>query len=574
MNLVINFLKISSKLIWSFSIIILIFLNTSLYQIVNLNSLNKIQNLNKLKYQNAQYIIEHSQMGIQSYRVITNFVINKNKTEAVEKWKENRLAADKSFGEIKNRITSENERYMQAAKEQYVMLDEVFYKQLLPAIISDSISSDQKLANIKIIVGKIDKMVDVITSSLLNLKDQLIKETDEAEQVYERKQDAMWEMNITLLIIAIIVSVFLIIILTKTIAKGIHKGAELAENIAAGKLSVKIDQQFLDRKDEIGILSNALQKMTDKIREIVFNILETSESYSTASQQISTGSQQLSQGASEQASSLEEISSSMDEMASNIQQNSINAQQTEKIALSATGSVGKVHKSGINSITSIKEIANKISLINDIAFQTNILALNAAVEAARAGEYGKGFAVVAGEVRKLAERSKRAADQIGVLSVSSVDITEENGKLLEELIPEIEKTSKLVQEITAASMEQNNSTKQVNHAIQQLTHVTQRNAATAEQLATSAQELSSQAEQMKMLISYFKIEKAIIKKNSITPKPKKVVTPEKTVVANQKSVEVNSTNKKQSGTKPIVNEKGFNLNMFTPEKSDDEFERF
>jgi methyl-accepting chemotaxis protein len=458
---------------------------------------------------------------------------------------------------------------MFAAKEQYLMLDEVFNKQLLPVIISDSISSVNKLESIRAIDGKIDKMVDVITNSLLIIKDQLIKETVEAEKVYEAKQNAMWEMNITLLIIAIIVSVFLIIILTSTISKGIHKGVELAEDIAAGKLSVKIDQQYLDRKDEIGILSNALQKMTDKLREIVISILETSESFSTASQQINTGSQQLSQGASEQASSLEEISSSMEEMTSNIQQNSINAQQTEKIALSATGSVEKVHKSGINSITSIKEIADKISLINDIAFQTNILALNAAVEAARAGEYGKGFAVVAGEVRKLAERSKRAADQIGVLSGSSVDITEENGKLLEELIPEIEKTAKLVQEITSASVEQNKGTKQVNYSIQQLNQVTQRNAATAEQLANSAQELSSQADQMKILISYFKIEKESLKKNIYKQSSIKVVTPDKNIVVNKKQTEDKSGNHKQSETKATENKKGFNLNMYTPEKSDD-----
>jgi methyl-accepting chemotaxis protein len=195
----------------------------------------------------------------------------------------------------------------------------------------------------------------------------------------------------------------------------------------------------------------------------------------------------------------------MEEMSSNIQQNTDNAMQTEKISISSAQSMANVANASEESLVSVREITEKINIINDIAFQTNILALNAAVEAARAGEHGKGFAVVAAEVRKLAERSKIASDEIVSLSQKSRQVTEESGEMVEKILPEIEKTSKLVQEISAASQEQNAGADQVNSAIQQLNQVTQQNAAASEEMATSSEELSSQAEQLKDLISFFNI---------------------------------------------------------------------
>jgi methyl-accepting chemotaxis protein len=196
----------------------------------------------------------------------------------------------------------------------------------------------------------------------------------------------------------------------------------------------------------------------------------------------------------------------MEEMVSNIQQNTDNAKQTENISGKATDSMLEMSKIGRESFDSIKTIAEKITIINDIAFQTNLLALNAAVEAARAGEHGRGFAVVAAEVRKLAERSKLAADEIGYLSKNSLKITEKTRESLDALVPEIQKTSQLVQEITAASIEQNSGADQINSAIQQLNVVTQQNAASSEEMATSAEELSSQAESLKEAVSFFKID--------------------------------------------------------------------
>jgi methyl-accepting chemotaxis protein len=308
------------------------------------------------------------------------------------------------------------------------------------------------------------------------------------------------------LIIAVIFGVGLFIVInfliSRSITNGLKKGIEFTKKVAQGDLTVDLN---IDQKDEIGEMASALSQMLVKLKEIVFSIIEGAENIDLASSEISNNSQQLSQGASELAASTEEISSSMEQMASNIQQNNENAQQTERISGSATESMLEMSKIGRESFDSIKTIAEKITIINDIAFQTNLLALNAAVEAARAGEHGRGFAVVAAEVRKLAERSKLAADEIGVLSKNSLMITEKTRQSLETLVPEIQKTAHLVKEISSACLEQNSGANQINVTLQQLNIVTQQNATSSEEMASSAEELSNQADSLKEVVSYFKI---------------------------------------------------------------------
>jgi methyl-accepting chemotaxis protein len=313
--------------------------------------------------------------------------------------------------------------------------------------------------------------------------------------------------NVVILIILISIGVILMIsrIITRPISKAVMKGVIFAQSIAKGDLTAKID---IDQEDEMGILAKALTEMVKKLEEIVVNINTGSEEINSASQQISLGAQQLSQGANSQAAASEEVSSAMEQMAANIQQNADNALQTEKISLKVKQTMNLMCTSGKKSINSIHDIAGKISIINDIAFQTNILALNAAVEAARAGEHGKGFAVVAAEVRKLAERSKIAADEIAIISKKSASVTQESDQIINNLMPEVEKTVSLVKEIAVASNEQNSGVTQVGTALNELNNVVQLNAASSEELATSAEELSSQAEQLKELINYFKVKTA------------------------------------------------------------------
>ena len=328
-----------------------------------------------------------------------------------------------------------------------------------------------------------------------------------------RAQIIVATVAIALLILAI--AYFVSRLITRALDQAVTVSLELAQ----GNLAVRVEA---DSSDETGHLLNGMKDMVDKLKEIVAEVQSAADNVSSGSQQLSSSSEQMSQGATEQAASVEEVSSSMEEMASNIQQNTDNSMQTEKIASKAAGDAQESGKSVLEAVGAMKEIASKISIIEEIARQTNLLALNAAIEAARAGEHGKGFAVVATEVRKLAERSQIAAGEIGRLSASSVGVAEKAGEMLSRLVPDIQKTAELVQEISAASREQNSGTQQINKAIQQLDQVVQQNASAAEEMASTSEELASQAQQLQGTISFFKIDGAGARERSMTFETKKL----------------------------------------------------
>ena len=280
----------------------------------------------------------------------------------------------------------------------------------------------------------------------------------------------------------------------------LQASASLVTKVAGGDLTIDTT-----RPPE-GELETALRDMVVKLRDIVNGIMAGAANIAIASQQMNAASQQMSSGATEQAASAEEVSSSMEEMASNILQNNENAKLTEKIALKAAEEIQESSKAVTHTAISMKEITGKISIIGEIARQTNLLALNAAIEAARAGEQGRGFAVVAAEVRKLAERSQAAANDINALSSTGIEIAEQSGKLLQKVAPNIEKTSRLVMDISASGREQNTGAEQINSALQQLSQVIQQNAAVSEELAASSEELLGQAEQLKHTVAFFKMD--------------------------------------------------------------------
>ncbi len=277
--------------------------------------------------------------------------------------------------------------------------------------------------------------------------------------------------------------------------------AEIARKISHGDLTVVF---AADGKNETGIYS-AMRTMAEKLRQVVVDVKSAADNVASGSQQLSQGTEQMSQGTSEQAASAEQASSSIEEMNATIRQNADNASQTEKIALKSAADAQESGKAVTEAVAAMKDIAARISIIGEIARQTNLLALNAAIEAARAGEHGKGFAVVAAEVRKLAERSQAAAGEISTLSSSSVDVAERAGQLLSKLVPDIQKTAELVQEISAASKEQTSGADQINAAIQQLNHVIQQNAGAAEEMSSTAEELASQAGQLQSSVAFFRV---------------------------------------------------------------------
>ncbi len=313
-------------------------------------------------------------------------------------------------------------------------------------------------------------------------------------------------LYITLLsLLAVVASV----VVTIVIARGllVQLGAEpghlagIVERIAAGDLTLRLD----GTAGRTG-MARAVGLMAEKLTQVIGEVRTAAFSLSSAAGQVSATSQALSQGTSEQATSVEETTSSLEQMSASISQNAENSRQTEQMATAGARDADESGRSVTATVEAMQNIADRTSIIEEIAYQTNLLALNAAIEAARAGEHGKGFAVVATEVRKLAERSQKAAAEIGGMAAQSVKVAERSGQQLLELVPAIKKTAELVQEVAAASQEQATGVAQISKAMSAVDQVTQRNASAAEELSSTAEEMSSQAESLQELMSFFRLD--------------------------------------------------------------------
>jgi methyl-accepting chemotaxis protein len=304
--------------------------------------------------------------------------------------------------------------------------------------------------------------------------------------------------------VGILVTVFFLAY-SGRLLKPLKDATEKLDLLSNGQLDIELDDSLCKRDDEIGLVSNSIIALQKNLKDVIGQIQSGVELLTDESEAINKASKLISESANDQASAIEEISSSMEEMVANIQQNTENSKRTESMSIKAAESMQKISESSTRSTNAINNISEKIAVINDISFQTNILALNAAVEAARAGEHGKGFAVVAAEVRKLAEHSKLAADEIIESANSTVALTNESASLTNELLPGISETLKLVHNIAASSIEQTTGAEQINNAITQLNERAQNNSSNADDLSQSSERLNIKAKELEVAVKYFKL---------------------------------------------------------------------
>ncbi|WP_291855928.1 methyl-accepting chemotaxis protein [Marinilabilia sp.] len=520
--------NIAQKLIFGFGLILVVILINA---VLTLGTLTRSKNLTNgvtsVYSPTTEMLGDLEMMVTQTKMLIKNWVYIDRQADTPDKVRL-RTIHQEDFPQLKEELLELSEEWNNQADQE--VLNTAFHEMdslfVMHRTIMELLSTFEAYDD-PMVTFEVEPMV-VEGGDVIQLSDQIIERVSALGTKYLAKYEAsLQDMNdnftwftwFTALMSIILIAASLIIgfVLYTTIVKPLSKGVSFAQAFGKGDLTAKVD---INQTDEIGILARELGSMALSLKNTVVTIKQNALDLVHSSKNLRDSSQQLSRGSADQAASAEEVSTSIEEMVANIDQNTDNAIQTEKITVETAKEVNVTNQLSAEAVKAMQDISERISVISDIAFQTNILALNAAVEAARAGEHGRGFSVVAAEVRKLAEKSKVAADDIVTLVSKGLKVSKEAGEKSKMLVPDIEKTTQLIKEIAAASMEQKTGADQINQAMQQLNMITQENASSSDMLTTSSEQLSDLAANLQKAVEIFKIGEEVNVKASKIEVPK------------------------------------------------------
>jgi methyl-accepting chemotaxis protein len=495
-------MKIGIRLGLGFGLVLLLLSVIAFIGVTRLAEMNgSIEKIVKDRYPKVQKAYELEGLVSENARAIRNIVLLTD-DEGMKREKDRVDNNRKKIAEIfawfdKNINTEEGRKIIKSMDDARLR-----YVQPTDKVIQLGLQNKTEEST-KILMGEVRPLqtayLNAIHDMIVFQSGTMDKAATAADETYNTARSLMMILGIA----AAVLGVGIAFLVTRSITKPLNEAVGVANQLADGDMTAKIE---VDSKDETGQLLQAMKTMVGKLSQIIGEVRGSADALSSASEEVSATAQSISQATSEQAASVEETSASIEQMSASINQNTDNAKVTDGMSSQAAKQANEGGQAVKDTVAAMKSIAGKIGIIDDIAYQTNLLALNAAIEAARAGEHGKGFAVVAAEVRKLAERSQVAAQEISELASGSVDKAETAGKLLDVMVPSITKTSDLVQEIAAASAEQSSGVGQINTAMEQLNQITQQNASASEELAATAEEMSGQAMQLQEIMAFFKVD--------------------------------------------------------------------